>query len=774
MPGKSLSLGIVIGATLGSTFTNTFRSVEQQSKRIGDSLKKAKLGSSITGDLLKYKRKLDQLKKSEQLTGVTSDAMKAKIAKAQLAFGRAARKAGKYGIEIGNAARKHQQFEREVRRSEKAMARLERRKQNQSIRGDMKGQALGLIGAAYGIGQAFTGTLEKESVGVRLETVLNSENIGRDLKLAKEHAAAFMRKGLTDDVQMLNIQYALNSAGLEASASRIGSEVVAKVATVTDGAPEQVGEVIATVFNNLGDNLEGNTQDKLSRIGDLLTKTQFKFQIRNFNQLGESMKTASPILSQYNVDLAQGVTLVGALNSAGLQGSLAGTALTATMRNMSKASEELGFEMVRNEKGQFDMIATMEALSEAVGGFDGMDQDTIDDLQKIFGDEGIRGITLLGKQLGKLKKSQNDVSKSSKGLVDSSYQKFLDSTPGKLKKFWHNTKLLGDTFTESFLPVLNQIIPPLTSYVAKIGAAISANPELGQTIVGIVVALTGLKAASMITRFGLTLLSDGLMILNGGFSVLKKGVGGIWSLLKFGGKAFIFMAKGVASATLGIVRLGVAMLASPITWIVGAVAALAAGAYLVYKNWEPIGNYFSNMWLKIKGVFAGGVASVLESIKSVATSMPDWALPEGLEADNIGATIEKYRELSNVTDKLKPVDFALPKMGEVMDDMGVSGVMKNFDALKAGLDIKLPDVSFPSLSGIDTAKSTAAAALSGIIAASPAAATTPAKAPVVTVHAPISIQAGSGADEERLAELVDKRLEAAVRRGVTEAGDSHD
>jgi TP901 family phage tail tape measure protein len=298
--------------------------------------------------------------------------------------------------------------------------------------------------------------MEKETAGVRLKTVLNTDNIERDLVLAKKHATAFMRKGLTDDVQMLNIQYALNSAGLEASAARVGSEVVAKVATVTSGAPEQVGEVVATVFNNLGDSLEGNVQERLTRVGELLTKTQFKFQIRDFGQLGESMKYASPILSQYNMDLAQGVTLIGALNSAGLQGSQAGTAFGASMRNMSKASEELGFDLVRNKKGQLDMIATMESLSDAIGGFDNMDQETIDQLQELFGDEGIRGVVLLGKQLGKLRQAQEDVTRSSKGLVDSSYQEFLDSTPGKVKKFWHNTKLLGDTMAEAFLPVINQ------------------------------------------------------------------------------------------------------------------------------------------------------------------------------------------------------------------------------------------------------------------------------------------------------------------------------
>ncbi len=759
MSSQSLNLGIVIGASLGSTFGNTLRTVEQRSARIGDSLKRARLGTAISGDVLKYKRRLDQLKKAEQITGVTSDAMKAKIARAQAQFERAARKASKYGIEVGNASRKHREFERAVGRSERALARMEKRQRNKSIRGEMKGQALGMVGAAYGISRLFSGSLEKEEATVRLRTVINSDNVERDLMLARKHATAFMRKGLTNDTDMLGIQYALNSAGFEASAARLGSTVVAKVAKVTAGAPEQVGEVVATIFNNLGGSLEGNMQEKLTRVGELLTKTQFKFQIRDFGQLGESMKYASPILSQYNMDLAQGVTLIGALNSAGLQGSQAGTAFGATMRNMSKASEELGFEMVRNSKGQFDMIGTMESLSDSIGGFENMDQETIDQLQELFGDEGIRGVVLLGKQLQNLRAAQEDVTKSSKGLVDKSYQAFLDSTPGKVKKFWHNTKLLSDTVAESFLPTMNRVLPVMTGYVSTIGQAIAANPELGQTIVTVVGGLVALKGVSMLTRLGLTLLSDGAMILGGGLRFM----GG---LLKFGGKAFLWLGKGIGKATGMLVRMGVAMLASPITWIVGAVGLLAAGAYLIYKNWEPVSNFFSNMWLKIKGYFAGGVATVLESIQGAVKALPDWALPEGLEADKIGDTIKRYRELADVTGKMKPVDFKLPKVGEVMDDMGMTGAMAKFDAFKKkGMDMlpAMPDMSMPKFPGMS------AAALTAAVAATPAAAAQPPMQ--ISVSAPITISGTevAGMDEDRLGDIIEQRIQSAISKAMREA-----
>lgn len=581
MPSNSLSLGVIIGASLGASFGNTMRTAEQRAGRLGKTLRTTNKKLFAANDLVAAKAKLNSLWKLQKQSGVASDELAQKIAKAERAYKKAAIGANKYGIEIGSAVHMQKRFSREVRETERNLARLGKRRRNKAIRGELRGQGLGMLGAAYALGAPLAASLNREQAGVRLKTVLNTKDTGKSLQLAREHATNFARKNLTNDVEMLNIQYALNSAGLEASAARVGSEVVAKVATVTKGAPEQVGEVVATVFNNLGDSLEGNVEERLTRIGELLTKTQFKFQIRDFGQLGESMKYAAPVISQYNMDLAQAATIIGQLNSSGLQGTLAGTAFSATMRNMSKAAQELGFEMVRNEKGQMDFIATMEQLSGAIGGFDNMDQDTIDQLQKVFGEEGVRGVTLLGKQLGKLRQAQDDVANSSKGIVDESYDEFLKSTGGQVKVFWHNISLLGEVFAGSFLPVLGQVLPPLISFVGQIGQALQDNPVLAQTIMGVAMGLVGLKAVTMGARFGMTLLSDGGLILGGVFKGLKT-------------------AFGLATTAFNIFKW--VIVGNPVGAII---TGLAIAAVLIYKNWDKVKGFLMSIWEPIKPYWEG-------------------------------------------------------------------------------------------------------------------------------------------------------------------------
>lgn len=711
MPEKSLALGLVIGATVGATVGNAFRTVEQQSKRLGQSLKKAKLGAALSGDIIKYRRQLANLKNQQTKTGASSEQLSRKIAEAERNYKKAAQRAGKYGIEVGNAVRQHRMFQRAVEQSERGMARLERRQRNQQIRGSLKGQALGLLGGAYAIGRQFVSALGFEDAAVRLKTVLNTNNIGQALVKARESAIAFARKGLTSETDILGIQYALSSAGFDAAAAREGSSIVAKVATVTKGAPEQVGEVVATVFNNLGDSLEGNTQQRLARIGDLLTKTQFKFQIRDFGQLGESLKYATPTLSQFNMDLAQGVTIIGALNSAGLQGSQAGTSFAATMRNMSKASEEFGFELVRNEKGQLDFIATMENLSDSIGGFADMDQQTIDDMQKVFGEEGIRGVTLLGKQLHTLRAAQDDVAKGSKGLVDSAYSEFVTSAPGQLKIFSNNIRLVGMTLAGSLLPAINQVLGPMIGFAQVVGKAIQDNPALATTIMGVVGGLFALKAATVIGKFGFTLFSDGAMLLGGVLRGLKGGVGLLITVFRV---------------------LGTALMANPIGLVVGAIA-LAAG--LIITNWDKVKSFFLTIWEPVKPYweqFAAWVGALWDKISAPFQMVVDFS-------QSVGSVVnEQFKALTGFGQK-------------------VGGVVSDWFADDEG-------------QGTGAGKAAKAAALSSMIAAAPAAAVAANNTASVQVSAPISVVATPDMNTRQLADETAQRLGQATKSAVNAAG----
>ena len=112
-----------------------------------------------------------------------------------------------------------------------------------------------MLGAAYGAGRILGGAMDVEQQEIRLQTVINADDgdARAAVRRAREHAIKVARTSLASQSEILDIQYALNSAGLSEQASRVGSEIVSKVATVIYGMPEQVAEIIGTTFNNMGD-----------------------------------------------------------------------------------------------------------------------------------------------------------------------------------------------------------------------------------------------------------------------------------------------------------------------------------------------------------------------------------------------------------------------------------------------------------------------------------------------------------------------------------------
>ena len=75
--------------------------------------------------------------------------------------------------------------------------------------------------------------------------------------------------------------------------------------------------------------------------------------------------------------------------------------------------------------------------------------------------------------------------------------------------------------------------------------------------------------------------------------------------------AFLGMAAiGVSTLSGAFATLGALLLANPIGL---AIAAIAAGAYLVYRNWEGVQAWFSDLWAGVKSA----TASAWEAIKSV-------------------------------------------------------------------------------------------------------------------------------------------------------------
>ncbi len=542
MIGKSLGISFVLGASLGAGYFKTFDSVEQRSKKLGKTWSETNKKLGATGDVIKYKNTLEQLRKKQANLGRSSAKLDRGIAEVERRYKAAKRAARGYGIEVGSVTREQKKLQRELKKTERLQRANERKQRAGQRLGDMRGKAMGMAGAIYGMSRLAGNAMDVEEQGLYLRTVINSKDGDKDAAVgrAMKHARSFSRNSLASDKEVLDIEYALNSAGLSEEVAREGTELVHKLAKITKGAPEQVGEIIGVTFNNMADGMDGSTKEKMDRIGNILAKTQMKFQIRDFGQLGESMKYAAASAVAAKVPLAQTAAVIGLLNSAGLQGSMAGTAFSSVLKNMSKASDELGFSIVRGNDGQMDMIATLEELGEAT---DGMDIDERNDmLQEQFGDEGKRGIIPLLEKLAELKEANKEIVAIADGrLVSDTYDRFLKSKSGQWLMLKQNAAQVGEVFAGTLLPALNAVISPLAKGAGLLAENIEKYPILGKILGAVALGLGGVGAA-----------------------------------------------MGIATAATW--AWNSALLANPFVWMVGAVVA---GAALIIMAWEPVKKWFS-------------------------------------------------------------------------------------------------------------------------------------------------------------------------------------
>ena len=127
------------------------------------------------------------------------------------------------------------------------------------------------------------------------------------------------------------------------------------------------------------------------------------------------------------------------------------------------------------------------------------------------------------------------------------------------------------------------------------------------------------------------------------------------------------IVRGAIMATLpAIWSFTAALLANPITWVVGACIAFAGVAYLIWKNWDTIGPKLSKVWEGLKTFFVtlfvdpiiGGLNAIWQTFVDVFTKianrMPwlkkawDWAGSAlgGNEAPSSGNMVANARAIS--------------------------------------------------------------------------------------------------------------------------------
>ncbi|MBC3535727.1 phage tail tape measure protein [Megasphaera hominis] len=507
---------------------------------------------------------------------------------------------------------------------------------------------LAVATAGFKLNSDFTNGLAKVSTLVDT-TVVSMDKIKEEIRSVSDETGA----GVADLSESV---YQAISAGVDAghAVSFVKDMTIAAKAGFTDTTTAVNG--VTTVLNAYGKSAE-----EASHITDQMLLAQ-NFGKTSFGEMAQSMGNVIPIASQLNVTTQELFGSIAVLTKNGIATSEAITGLKAAYSNILKPSSEaaklaqsLGLEFNAAHLQSVGWVKFLDEVKRATGG-------DAEQMAQLFSSvEGLNSILVLtGKGAGDFDKVMKQMADSA-GMTQEAYEKML--TPSEQMQIAMNQlKNAGMDLAVSFTPYFKamslrvkelaawfrSLTPEQKALIGQVAFGIVAFQMFGSTL-GRILTVGG-KAYGTFTSIATGISKAGSVskYLSAQFKGIIPVVKGIGLVAKGLGSTFLSVGKLVITV---IRAVGAAAMANPILLVI---AAIIAGLYLLWSNWDTVSQYIegavqavseavdagmqrltsawdgamesigstaSGIWESIKGTFRSGVNWVMDQVNGLISSI---------------------------------------------------------------------------------------------------------------------------------------------------------
>lgn len=389
-------------------------------------------------------------------------------------------------------------------------------------------QALGYVSDVVQAGAGFIDTMTtvqaiSRATDSELESLKDTaQSLGKKTMFSSQEIASGMQYLAMAGNSAKDIQEMIKGAAMVANAT--GMELGGK-----GGAADMITNVMK-VFKM-------ESASAATVVGDQLTAATLASNM-SMDDLAETIKYASASMVNLKKGLPEVAAMAGTLGNAGIQASMAGTAMGNMARYLGKALTDTSSEAYRDLKALgislsdvtdrngdlLDFGVVLGRIKEATQGMGSMEYNGL--MDRIFGVRGARAGTALMNDLDGYKRLLDEIINNSTGRAAGVVEKRMASLAGHIDAFkstWENVKT---TFTEAIAPILKPVLSAATGLMELLKNMLDI-PILGNVMAlqTVLVPLVGfvLGGAAKIRTSLLQMFGNSVVSAKNMFSVLMGG-----------------------------------------------------------------------------------------------------------------------------------------------------------------------------------------------------------------------------------------------------------
>lgn len=421
------------------------------------------------------------------------------------------------------------------------------------------------------------------------------------------------------------------------------AETTAKMATAFQLPVDQVGEDMAKIAQLFKVPIKN-----ISEMGDAINWLDDNSNAKGADII-DVMKRIAGTADTLGMKYKDAAALASTFLSLGARPEVAGTASNAIMTNLSIATMQskkfhggldmLGLNDKDIQRGMTkDATGTILKVMEAIRKLPQEKQ--IEATTRLFGKEFGDDAAKLASNLGEYRKELELVNAArAKGSMQreaDARNQVLSAQYLMLKNRVFNLSAeLGSTLK----PALMDIMQSVGDVLRGIRDWTQAHPELTAGLVKAAAVIAGVVTVVGALLLAIAAVAGPLVAFRYGMALLGLKGFGVLSMIKLVGSAVMWLGRVFLMNPLGL-----------------AITALAGAAYLVYQNWEPIKEFFSNLWDGITAKFFSVVEWFKEKLTFLKPLLDLLVAPARLAAAGMAAVVSTVAPAQAVNiDKRPPI-----------------------------------------------------------------------------------------------------------------------